>query len=97
MDGRRLEGRGRAAGYGVSVAVPANRRTAPEGLPASPSGCHELQRMGVWNVDGCCERCHSPERFAVFGSVGPCTTLVSSAPVRCCCEAKKTAERGIGP
>ena len=56
------------------------------------AGCSELGKMGLVDVDLCCERCHAADRFAIDGMVtlGPCREVLADGRVALvCCEARK--------
>ncbi len=73
------------------------RRTAsvgPSGRAGGVvSGCGELGTMGlIDDPGGCCEACHSADRFAIDGapSLGPWhTVLADGRDVLMCCAARK--------
>ena len=55
-------------------------------------GCSELGEMGLVNVDLCCERCHTADRFAIAGMapLGPCREVLADGRVALvCCETRK--------
>ena len=54
--------------------------------------CSELGKMGLVNIDLCCERCHAADRFAIDGMtpLGPCREVLADGRLTLvCCEARK--------
>ena len=65
---------------------------------ASVVGCEELAVMGLMDTAGCCEICHSAERYAPGGSLGPCrATLPNGTRASVCCAGKKRLLGEEGP
>ena len=61
---------------------------------SSAVGCEELGQMGLVDISGCCERCHSAERYLRGGSLGPCrATLPAGRVAYVCCANKKQLSR----
>lgn len=57
---------------------------------ASAVGCEELERMGLVETSGCCERCHQAERYASGLVAGPCrVALPDGRTALVCCASKK--------
>ena len=65
-------------------------QTVAEVARASALGCKELERMSLVDTSGCCERCHSPNSYALGGSLGPCrVALPDGGEALVCCTTKK--------
>ena len=65
-------------------------RTMVEAVGSSAGGCEALGWMGLVDISGCCERCHSAERYARGGSLSPCrVTLPDGRVAFVCCASKK--------
>ena len=62
---------------------------------ASAVSCEELERMGLVDTSGCCERCHSTERYAPGLVAGPCraSTPDGRAALVCCASKKHLLEK----
>ena len=57
---------------------------------SSAVGCEELGQMGRVDISGCCETCHSAERYSWGGSLGPCRArLPDGRQAFVCCASKK--------
>lgn len=71
-----------------------NGRSVGREAAERPVSCLDLERVGLWNVAGCCEACHSTERLVGASLwIGPCSAEVGGARVSCCCAVKKALGR----
>ena len=64
----------------------------------SAVGCEELGRLGLLDTSGCCELCHTAEKYMKGRSfLGPChATLPDGRTASVCCAGKKRLIRRAG-
>jgi hypothetical protein len=64
-------------------------QTAVGAAQASAVSCEEPGRMGLVDRSGCCERCHSTERYAPGLVAGPCRASIPDGRAAFVCWASK--------
>lgn len=65
---------------------------------ARPTACRDLEQMGLWDTNGCCEICHSAERLVgVPAGPTPCAAVLGTRSSPVLLRGKKAIGAGLRP